>query len=92
MVAQESYEAFRALAPEEVLERAKDAEERPRASGPSAIDIRIWRRLYRDMRTTGARTVGDLKRHVVEGYAAKLGYGYFRYGGDTAFLPFEGAR
>ena len=92
MVAEESYEAFRALAPDEVLKRAKDAEERPLASGPSAIDIRIWRRLYRDMRATRARTVADLKPHVVEGYAAKLGYGYFRYGGDTTFLPFEGAR
>ena len=76
----------------EVLRRARDAEEQPLGSKSGPIDTRVWRQLYREMRKAGARTVSDLKPWVAEQYAAKLGYGYFRYGGDTTFLPFEGAR
>ena len=92
--ARETFEGFRALGPDEILHRAKDAEEQPLGPNSGAVDTRSWRQLYRDMRKAGARTVSDLKPWVVEQYAAKLGYGYFRvgYGRTNPFLPFEAAR
>jgi len=45
------------------------------------------------MRHAGASTVTELKSQVVESYASRLGYGYFRtgYGRRGVFMPFEGS-
>ena len=92
--ARETSEGFRALGADEVLRRTREAEEQPLGSKSGPVDTRVWRQLYREMRKAGARVVSDLKPWVVEEYAAKLGYGYFRvgYGRTNPFLPFEGAR
>ena len=93
MAPEETYEDFLRLGSGEVLERAKEAEERPReidALRPHG-DERTWRRLYRDMRRASASTVADLKITLVEEYASKLGYGYLRvrHGRRDAFMPLK---
>jgi len=92
MAARETFAGFRRLPADEALNRAKAAEERPRSSESNPVDTRTWRRLYREMRRTKVSSVGDLEPTVLEEYAAKLGYGYFRrdMGARNAFLAFEG--
>jgi len=92
MAARETYEDFRRLASEEVLKRAREAEERPRGAqaASSAWNEVAWRRLYREMRGKGVTEVADLDARVVEKYASRLGYGYMRVGGAReTFMPFE---
>jgi hypothetical protein len=94
MAARETFDDFRLLAAEEVLQRAQEAEQRPGdvEHPPSSCDEGAWRRLYRDMRVARASTVAELKPKVVDEYAARLGYGYFRIrrGRRDTLMPFEG--
>ncbi len=93
-MAAESFHHFRALAFEEVRERAERAERLMRSAGEDTIDLPCqevaWRWLHREMRRAKAAIVADLKAPVVESYASRLGYGYFRvrYGRRDAFMPF----
>jgi hypothetical protein len=94
-MATETFHHFRVLALEEVRARAERAElRRRRAAGPEALDLpceeAAWRWLHREMRRAKAAIVADLKTTVVESYAYRLGYGYFRvrYGRRDAFMPF----
>ena len=89
----ETSEDFRALRASDVGARAQEAEERPRSSYGADPGAVAWRWLYREMRHAGASTVTELKSQVVESYASRLGYGYFRtgYGRRGVFMPFEGS-
>ena len=94
LIGAETFHHFRALAFEEVRERAERAERRMRARGLDVTDLphdeAAWRWLHREMRRARAAIVADLKTRVVESYAYRLGYGYFRvrYGRRDAFMPF----
>jgi hypothetical protein len=90
----ETFHDFRSLSFEEVRDRAERIEKR-RSSRTRSRDERppsYWRRLHREMRRARASTVANLKPHVVETYAARLGYGYLRvrYTRRGAFMPFPG--
>jgi hypothetical protein len=93
MAAGETFEDFRLLAAEEVLQRAREVEEHPggveQSLSPRAEGA--WRQLYRDMRGARASIVAELRPKIVEKYAARLGYGYFRTrrGRRDTFMPFE---
>jgi hypothetical protein len=90
----EHFHHFRALALEEVRERAERAEWRLRSTGSDTGELppqeAAWRWLYREMRAAKAAIVADLKSTVVESYAYRLGYGYLRvrYGRRDTFMPF----
>jgi hypothetical protein len=93
MVARETFRDFELLASEDVLHRAKEAEEWPHAAKGTEMPSpdAAWRRLYRELRAAGASTVADLQTQAVEEHAERLGYGYFiRYGRHNKFMPFEG--